>query len=358
MRLKQKYNFIQNFQLAIFACIGTLALVFSLVPVFALAASCSNANDCGNGQICQYPDAVCAKCQSDADCTDTTVGYGAGYVCNTATGACQQSGASGNKLPCNQGRVLCVGASGPDVLKLQQALNAALAGQGIHITENSTYDSDTQNAVAVYQNSVGITADGMAGPETLGKLGITLSGQSPAAGAGAGGGGAGGGAGAGTGGGAGNGAGGSSSGVGVTCNPPLVNVNGVCLPNNPFASNSVAGSGDLMSLISLILKWLLFISGIIAVIMLIIGGYWYMTAGGNEEQAEKGRKAIVNSIIGLIVVILAFAIVTVVTNLLTGSQGGVGGGLGAGSVNQSTQRPGVDNSSGQGDNSNPVLFGR
>jgi hypothetical protein len=44
-----------------------------------------------------------------------------------------------------------------------------------------------------------------------------------------------------------------------------------------------------------------------------------MTARGNDEQAEKGRKALTNAIIGLLIVILAFTIVQVVTNTLTSS---------------------------------------
>jgi hypothetical protein len=42
-----------------------------------------------------------------------------------------------------------------------------------------------------------------------------------------------------------------------------------------------------------------------------------MTSAGNEEQAEKGRKILINSVIGLAVIIMSTAIVTIVASALT-----------------------------------------
>lgn len=58
-------------------------------------------------------------------------------------------------------------------------------------------------------------------------------------------------------------------------------------------------------------------AGTIAVLFIIYGGYLYLTSGGNEESAEQGRKTMVNSVIGLVVIIMSYVIVRVVTNLLT-----------------------------------------
>ena len=52
------------------------------------------------------------------------------------------------------------------------------------------------------------------------------------------------------------------------------------------------------------------------VIFLMVGGFWYLSSAGNEEQAEKGQKTITNSIIGLVVIIMAYAIVRIVAGLL------------------------------------------
>ena len=122
--------------------------------------------------------------------------------------------------------------------------------------------------------------------------------------------------------GGGGGGDGSGGGGGVTFECPggtTKTSGGVCVPNTPFTGGIAGSKPDvtLMDVIMQIVKWLLLFAGAIAVIALIIGGYWYVTSAGNEEQAEKGRKAIANALIGLVVIILSFTIITVVTNFLT-----------------------------------------
>jgi len=70
------------------------------------------------------------------------------------------------------------------------------------------------------------------------------------------------------------------------------------------------------SLLSQVFNILLAFAGVAAVIFIIIGGFWFITSSGNEERAEKGRKTLINSIIGLAVIILAATIVRVVVNTL------------------------------------------
>lgn len=72
-----------------------------------------------------------------------------------------------------------------------------------------------------------------------------------------------------------------------------------------------------MQLAAEVIRILLYFAGIVAVIFVIIGGYKYMTAGGNEESAGKGRKTMVQAIIGLVIVILSYVIITTITNYLT-----------------------------------------
>jgi hypothetical protein len=67
------------------------------------------------------------------------------------------------------------------------------------------------------------------------------------------------------------------------------------------------------------LKQALVFAGVVAVVFIVLGGYQYLTSGGNEEAAEKGRKTLVNSVIGLVVIIMSFVIVRVVTDLITSS---------------------------------------
>lgn len=60
------------------------------------------------------------------------------------------------------------------------------------------------------------------------------------------------------------------------------------------------------------------IVGLVAVAFLIYGGFRYITSAGNDEAAEAGKKIIQNSIIGLVIIILSYIIVTVVVRALFG----------------------------------------
>ena len=88
--------------------------------------------------------------------------------------------------------------------------------------------------------------------------------------------------------------------------------------------NCTAG-GNVNDLIKTVIQWMLGIAFGIAVLFLIIGGFWYITSGGNEETAEKGKNTVVNALIGIVIIVLAFVIVSVVANLVgsAGSGGGV-----------------------------------
>lgn len=78
---------------------------------------------------------------------------------------------------------------------------------------------------------------------------------------------------------------------------------------DPSASLGLS-KGDLVSTVVNIILWVLGILGLVAVIMILIGGFRWMTAGGNEEKVETAKKILTAAIIGLIIVLLAWAIVT------------------------------------------------
>jgi len=48
--------------------------------------------------------------------------------------------------------------------------------------------------------------------------------------------------------------------------------------------------------------------GIVAVVIILIGGFKWMTAGGNQDEVDKAKKLITNGIIGLAIILAAFAI--------------------------------------------------
>lgn len=77
-----------------------------------------------------------------------------------------------------------------------------------------------------------------------------------------------------------------------------------------------AGRANLGQLVTQVIEILLLIVGLLAVIFLIVGGYRYIMAHGNEEQAEAAKKTIYHSILGLVIVILSFIIVTIISKVL------------------------------------------
>ena len=56
--------------------------------------------------------------------------------------------------------------------------------------------------------------------------------------------------------------------------------------------------------------------GIAAVVIILIGGFKWMTAGGNEEQGGEAKKWIYSGVIGLTIILSAYAIANFVVNSL------------------------------------------
>lgn len=73
---------------------------------------------------------------------------------------------------------------------------------------------------------------------------------------------------------------------------------------------------SLTDLITNVINVLLFVAGAIAVVMIIVGGIRYITSNGDQANVKAAKDTILYSVVGLIVALLAFAIVNfVVTSL-------------------------------------------
>lgn len=64
---------------------------------------------------------------------------------------------------------------------------------------------------------------------------------------------------------------------------------------------------------------ILYIVGIIAVVMLIIGGIKYVVSGGDSKKVTDAKNTVLYAIIGLVIAFLAFAIVNFVITALPNS---------------------------------------
>lgn len=73
---------------------------------------------------------------------------------------------------------------------------------------------------------------------------------------------------------------------------------------------------DLTASIKNVVNIMLFIAGAVAVIMIIIGGIRFVVSNGDSGAVQSAKNTVLYSVIGLIVIILAYAIVNfVVTNV-------------------------------------------
>ncbi|HCC13407.1 MAG: hypothetical protein UV82_C0012G0029 [Candidatus Magasanikbacteria bacterium GW2011_GWD2_43_18] len=73
----------------------------------------------------------------------------------------------------------------------------------------------------------------------------------------------------------------------------------------------------VIGLINVLLGFL----GLIAVIIILIGGFRWMTAGGNEDKVGEARKTIFAGIIGLAIILFAWGITTFVVQQLGSASG-------------------------------------
>ncbi len=78
--------------------------------------------------------------------------------------------------------------------------------------------------------------------------------------------------------------------------------------NTVYGQTAVTDSGELADKIGGIINVILGFLGIIFLILIIYAGFLWMTAGGNDETVGKARKILINSTIGLVIVIAAFTI--------------------------------------------------
>ena len=79
------------------------------------------------------------------------------------------------------------------------------------------------------------------------------------------------------------------------------------------------GSDDAYSTIRNVLNTVYLYVGIIATIVIIIGGVFYMTSQGDPSKLAKAKNTIIYAAIGLIVTLSAFAITNFVVNAIGGS---------------------------------------
>jgi membrane-anchored glycerophosphoryl diester phosphodiesterase (GDPDase) len=78
---------------------------------------------------------------------------------------------------------------------------------------------------------------------------------------------------------------------------------------NPAQNNALATISNFIAII-------LGLVGVIFLALIIYGGFLWMTASGNDKQVETAKNIISRAAIGLVIIILAYAITFFIIKLL------------------------------------------
>lgn len=104
--------------------------------------------------------------------------------------------------------------------------------------------------------------------------------------------------------------------------------------NDPFCIepvgdqfDGVLGNRGLIETITAIIRVGLSLLGLVAVVIILAGGFKWMTAGGSPDKVDEARKLIISGIVGIAIILSAFALAQfVLDSLLEATSSGSGGG--------------------------------
>lgn len=85
-----------------------------------------------------------------------------------------------------------------------------------------------------------------------------------------------------------------------------------CTLDNPF------GTTEVTVLIGTVIKAFLGIIGSLTLLMLVWGGFLWLTSAGNQDRISKGTKTMVWAVIGVILVFSSYILVNTLFGKLTG----------------------------------------
>ena len=81
-----------------------------------------------------------------------------------------------------------------------------------------------------------------------------------------------------------------------------------------------ANNANLLGIVQTVINTLLSIIGVLAVVMLILGGIRYTTSQGDKTAIESAKNTILYAIIGIVVAFAAFALVSYLVTTLNTTQ--------------------------------------
>ena len=108
--------------------------------------------------------------------------------------------------------------------------------------------------------------------------------------------------------------------------PALALAQGNLDPFGGFKDNTESalglGNQDPRETAGKVINVLMGFLGIVAVVIILIGGFKWMTAGGDESKVEEAKKLMTAGVIGLAIVLASWGITVFVLNSLLNATGG------------------------------------
>lgn len=88
--------------------------------------------------------------------------------------------------------------------------------------------------------------------------------------------------------------------------------------SDPQRAVGNATERELAAFVTNVARFITFIGVALAILLLVYGGILYVTDSGDGKRAEAGKTVILNAVIGLIVIVVAYTIVALVVGFLNG----------------------------------------
>lgn len=88
-----------------------------------------------------------------------------------------------------------------------------------------------------------------------------------------------------------------------------------------YATSIGLGTQDVRTTAGQVIKSFMSLLGIIAVIIVLAGGFMWMISGGDEAKTKKAQQLIVSGVIGLAIILSAYAIASFVLGAISAGTG-------------------------------------
>jgi TRAP-type C4-dicarboxylate transport system permease small subunit len=86
--------------------------------------------------------------------------------------------------------------------------------------------------------------------------------------------------------------------------------------NLAYGTTTGLGTRDIREVIMLIINVILGFLSIVAIVIILWGGFKWMTAGGNEDQVGEAKKLIIAGVVGMAVIFTSYAVALFVVRSL------------------------------------------